>query len=224
MTTSLRGQNTSELKRGFVNKLNLIKRSRFLPRNSLLDLYFKVFLPSVTYALPVWGSCTNKNEFNSLEFIHCRAARVIYNLPRDMPSEDVRKTANWDSLFDTYKVKIATLIYNIYNRITPSCLDHIIQRKESKYDLRYQHRVSVQRFETYYMKNSISYRGSIVWNLLEPSAVSARDYAKRAKKSHASETGTLMKSHRKWVVPKLTVISSFINSIHSFYCTYFTFY
>ena len=44
---------------------------------------------------------------------------------------------------------------------------------------------SVQRFETYYMKNSISYRGSIVWNLLEPSAVSARDYAKRAKKSHA---------------------------------------
>ena len=32
----------SELKRGFVNKLNLIKRSRFLPRNSLLDLYFKV--------------------------------------------------------------------------------------------------------------------------------------------------------------------------------------
>ena len=66
-----------------------------------------------------------------------------------MPSEDVRKTANWDSLFDTYKVKIATLIYDIYNRITPSCLEHIIQRKESTYDLRHQHRVSVQRFETY---------------------------------------------------------------------------
>ena len=32
-----------------------------------------------------------------------------------MPSEDVRKTGNWDSLFDTYKVKIATLIYNTYN-------------------------------------------------------------------------------------------------------------
>ena len=43
-----------------------------------------------------------------------------------MPPEDVRKTANWDSLFDTYEVKIATLIYNIYNRITPSCLEHII--------------------------------------------------------------------------------------------------
>ena len=153
----MRTKHISELKRGFNNKLNLIKRSRCLPRNSLLDLYFKVILPPVTYALPIWGCCTNKNEFNSLESTHCRAARVIYNLPRDMPSEDVRKTANWDSLFDTYKVKIATLIHNIYNRITPSCLEHIIQRKESKYDLCHQHRISVQRFETYYKKNSISY-------------------------------------------------------------------
>ena len=45
--------------------------------------------------------------------------------------------------------------------------------------------VSVQRFETYYIKNSISYRGFIVWNLLEPSPVSASDYAERAKKSPA---------------------------------------
>ena len=79
-----------------------------------------------------------------------------------MPSGDVRKTANWDSLFDTYKVKIATSIYNIYNRITPSSLEHTIQRKEHKYDLHHQNRVSAQRFETYYMKNSISRRGSIV--------------------------------------------------------------
>ena len=81
----------SELNRGFVHVLNMIKRSRFLPRNSPLDLYFKVILPWVTYALPIWGCCTNKNEFNALESIHCRAARVIYNLLRDMPSVDERK-------------------------------------------------------------------------------------------------------------------------------------
>ena len=95
-------------------------------------------------------------------------------------------------------------------------MGHLIQRKEPKYDLRHQHRVySVQRFETYYMKNSISHRGSIVWNLLEPSAVSARDYAKRAKKSHRPQKLELliMRSHRIWAVPKLTVISSFIDAI-----------
>ena len=59
-------------------------------------------------------------------------------------------------------------------------MERLIQGKESNYDLHHQH-----RFETYYMKNSISYRGSIVWNLLEPSAVSARDYEKRVIKSPA---------------------------------------
>ena len=103
-----------ELKRGFVDKLNVIKHSRFLPRNSPSDIYFKVILPSVTYALPIWGCCTsNKNEFNFLKSIHCRAVRVIHNLSCDMTSEDVRKTAHWDSTFDTYMVKIATLIYII---------------------------------------------------------------------------------------------------------------
>ena len=62
-------------------------------------------LPWVTYALPIWECCTNKNEFNTSESIHCRAARVIYNL-RDMPSVDERKIAKWDFLFDIYKVKI----------------------------------------------------------------------------------------------------------------------
>ena len=119
-----------------------------------------------------------------MESIHCRAARVMYNLSHNMPSEDARKTANWVSLFDTYKVKIATLIYNIYNRITPSCLEHIIQRKEKETSV-INIMLAYNVLKLYYMKNAISYRGSIVWNLLEPSAVSARDYAKRAKKSHA---------------------------------------
>ena len=83
------------------------------------------------------------------------------------------------TLFDTYK---ATLIYNICN--TPPCLDYIIQRKESKYDLRHQHRVRVQRFETYYMKNSISYIGSVVLNLLEP-ALSAPGIMPKGQKSLA---------------------------------------
>ena len=70
-----------------------------------------------------------------------------------------------------------------------------------------------------------AYRGSIVWNLLEPSAISTKDLMLKGQKSlMPSESWTLMKSHLKWVVPKLTVISSVIDSIHIFYCTYFTFY
>ena len=120
-----------------------------------------------------------------LEFIHGRAAWVIYNLPRDLPSVDVQKSVKWDLLFDMYKAKIATLIYKIFHRITPSCLERLIQRRKNKYDLCHHYRVSVSCFETYNMKNSISYRGSHAWNLLDPSVADTTAYAKMALNSQA---------------------------------------
>ena len=44
-----------------------------------------------------------------------------------------------------YRAKIAILIYKIYNYTTPSCFEHLIQMKESTYEVR----VSIQHFETY---------------------------------------------------------------------------
>ena len=38
-----------ELKKNFSNKLDLSKRSRFLPRKFFLRFYFSVILPSVKY-------------------------------------------------------------------------------------------------------------------------------------------------------------------------------
>ena len=74
------------------------------------------------------------------------------------------------------------------------------------------------------MKNSISYRGSIVWNLLEPSAVSAMDYAKRAKKSDALRNSNFHEESPQMGRSQIDSVSSFIISIHIFHCTYFTFY
>ena len=59
-------QHIFEVKKSFVNKLNLLKRSSFLPRNILVDLYFEIILPSVSYALPIWGSFMNKDGFLAL--------------------------------------------------------------------------------------------------------------------------------------------------------------
>ena len=78
-----------------VKKLGLLKKSRFLPRNVRQDLYFKVILPSVTYGLILWGSCCNSDLFQSMERLHCRAARLIFNLLKDMASADVLQRAQW---------------------------------------------------------------------------------------------------------------------------------
>ena len=71
---------TQELNKSFAKKLNLLKRSRFLPRDILLSLYFKVILPSVSYGLVMWGGGCNMDIFVSLERLHFRAARIIFNL------------------------------------------------------------------------------------------------------------------------------------------------
>ena len=80
-----------ELKKNFSNKLDLLKRSRFLPRKvlSLEMSCFSVILPSVMYGIVLWGSCTNSDLVKSVNSLHCRAARIIFNLPRDMPSTEV---------------------------------------------------------------------------------------------------------------------------------------
>ena len=81
--------NNLEFKKNFSNKLDLLKRSRFLPRHVLLKFYYTVILPSVKYGIILWGSCTNSDLVNSVNSLHCRAARIIFNLPRHMPSTEV---------------------------------------------------------------------------------------------------------------------------------------
>ena len=180
-------QHISEVKKSFVNKLNLLKRSSFLPRNILLDLYFKIILPSVSYALPIWGSFTNKDGFLALESLHCRAAKLIYGLTRDMPTTEVLRTAKWDSLHFMYKVKLATLAYKIFHDCTPPSMGHILTKKTSPiHHLRTTNTVTVPRFNTYFMKNSIAFRSSIVWNLLTPDLAktsNVKSYTRMASKS-----------------------------------------
>ena len=103
----------NDVKKSFLNKLNLLKRSSFLSKNALLDLYFKVILPSVLYGLIVWGGCINAEQLNSLEILHRRAARVIYKLPKDLPSSDVYQHTNWDTIDYMYKLRLIKLFYKI---------------------------------------------------------------------------------------------------------------
>ena len=91
-------------------------------------------------ALPIWGCATNKKNvlkmFCGIYNIVAELLKSYINCPATNPSVDVRKSVKWDALFDMYKTKIATLIYKIFHRITPSSLERlIIQRGQNKYDL-----------------------------------------------------------------------------------------
>ena len=162
-------QHIFEVKKSFVNKLNLLKRSSFLPRNILLDYYSKIILSSVSYALPIWGSFTNKDGFLTLESQHCRGAKLIYGLTRDIPTTEVLKTAEWNSLHVIYNVKLATLVYKIFHDCNPPSMGYILTKKISPiHHVHTTNTVTVPSFNAYLMKCSIAFRASIVWNLLTP--------------------------------------------------------
>ena len=58
----------------------------------------------------------NKDGFLALESLHCRAAKLIYGLTRDMPT--VRKP-NGIFVHFMYKVKWAALAHKIFYDCTP---------------------------------------------------------------------------------------------------------
>lgn len=129
-------------------------------------MYFRIILPSITHGLIVWGGCSNLENFNSLERLHCRAARITYNLPRDMSSSDVLDRVKWPSIFRQYKVALFKFMHKGYHSNLPKISSHIVVKRECNYSSRASNKLDVPRFNTRYMKDSIKYRGAVLWNAM----------------------------------------------------------
>ena len=85
-----------------------------------------MILPAVKYGLVLWGSCCNSDLFNSIERLHCRAARIIYNLPNYMASDEVFRRVQWPSLFLYDKLDVLRLFYKAHSDSLPDTLSETI--------------------------------------------------------------------------------------------------
>ena len=87
-----------EVIKKFAKKLSLQKKSKFLPSHVCKSLYVNVIHPSITYTMPVWGGVNQTELFKTLERQHCRAARIIFGFPPEMPTVDILATVKWNTL------------------------------------------------------------------------------------------------------------------------------
>ena len=126
----------------------------------------KIILPSVTYGLVVWGGCPNTDLLHYLETLHRRAARIIYNLPRDMPTDEVYRHSNWNTLTFYYKLRLIKLLHSVFTGEAPAALSHLVNIPCTAFNLRRSNNIVVPRFNSQFLKNSISYRGAILWNVV----------------------------------------------------------
>ena len=74
----------------------------------------------------MWGACCNSNLLDSIERLHCRASRIIFNLPRDMPSKEVPAYDQWPTIFLHYKIDILKILFKAHNEDLPELLSYNI--------------------------------------------------------------------------------------------------
>ena len=81
--------------------------------------FYKPYRLEIAYFSQMNLKCNNLDHIKSLQALHCRAAGLIYNLPRDTPSKTVMGATNWVSIYDMYKINLVKLFYNIVSDNTP---------------------------------------------------------------------------------------------------------
>ena len=150
--------------KSFESKLSLLRRTRFLTRKQLEDLYTKVILhPSVTYGLTVWGSC-NKTHINNLEELRARAGRIVCGLHWDTSAEDVLMRTGWDSLETMYKLRLTEFVFKCIKGYTVTeCKDLFLQRNSGR---KRNENITLPKPEANFIRNSIRYGGAIASNCL----------------------------------------------------------
>ena len=96
-------------------------------------------------------------RFDSLERLHCRAARVIFNFAKDLPPVEVLTRAKWDTLRTLYKQSILKLTYKMYhNDLPPSMTAYIVKLQPSN-NLRNSLKVGNPTFQIEYHKVFVEY-------------------------------------------------------------------
>ena len=108
--------------RSFGQKVNQLKRLKYLTKDTLQSIYFTSIIPTVTYCNLVWGTCS-PTLLQEVEHIHARAAKIIYRLS-DVSNQEAITIAGWESINSMYKRKLLTFMYQVYKSELP---DNIIR-------------------------------------------------------------------------------------------------
>ena len=92
-----------------------------------------------------------------------------------MPTADVLATVKWDTLTHQYKLSLIQLFNKGYFEMFPHALAEQFIVHSNRSASRTKHGLIAQRFASNYVKNSIAYRGTVLWNAISRSNGSILD-------------------------------------------------
>lgn len=75
--------------------------------------------------------------------------------------------SGWDTISLDYKFQIFKLLYRASKVSLPECLiNNIFKRRECSYSPRDQEAITIPRFNTRLLKDSLAHRGAVLWNFV----------------------------------------------------------
>ena len=154
-------------------QLNVLYRFKNVFNIEERKIVYQTFvLSNFNYCPIVWHFCSIQ-MMRKLEYIQERALRFIFN---DFTSEYRDMLCMYDQ--ETLQIRriktIACEVYKTLNNLNPDFMKEMIVPKENVYGLRDDHKVIVPPYNKIrYGKNTFSYFGSHIWNLLPNETKSA---------------------------------------------------
>ena len=113
----------------------------------------------------VWVSCS-QSLLEDIDRIHLRATKIVYSLPRDIYSAEVRSTPLWNPIILFYVKRLLIIIFNIYYGASIDPLRDLIVQSKSNYNFRKSANIEVSRPRTEIGRSSFKHRAALCWNLL----------------------------------------------------------
>ena len=159
----------------FSQKVKYLKQLRVKPKKVLEAIYFRSIVPSATYGILVWGTCSPALLHN-VERIHLRAAKIMYSFA-DINLETL-KYIHWQPLMNIYKLRLTSLMYSVYYGLAPKSICDLFHITEPQhYHLRRAEGFNVPKYNHSIGRTSLSYRGPTAWNILPESYKLIDSYA-----------------------------------------------
>ena len=156
-------QHVGTLSKRFSARVKKLKHLKGLDNHILESIYFKGIIPSITYSIALWGS---SKSLQTLEDIHIRAARFIFNIKESTLNTEVLAKTKWKSLSYIYKKRIATICYQAFYNRAPAGINSLFTKRSPLRNLRDGLKLYVQRPRSDFLRSSFSHRATLLWNNL----------------------------------------------------------
>ena len=149
---------------GVLNRLN------FLPQHILLNLYYTLIYPHLSYCNVVWAS-PNNSAIIRLHRLQKRAIRAMCNLHYNAPTGDFFINLKIVNVYSLYKLNLATLMFSCHKGLLPDSLMRYFSLNDNTHThfTRQSHDFHIPYTRTTLSQKSVDFSGPKLWNSLPAS-------------------------------------------------------